>query len=447
MVSRRDFLVGSSATGLLLSTGMAACAPTHSLSEQDKHNGVKTGDPIGSGFSGGQLEYLNKKRQTLLKDPKEFLGYPGNMNIPPEGYFKWRDEVFSQEVGQRTNNNVGDPYRSRSVYNAHFLEAQTIDRFAARLGFSQSNAWGFISNSGTDSNMHGIYMGRTLLQQKTGTTPKIYYTKEAHYSIEIIRDLLAIEEVLIDTLDDGAMDTNDLAQKLADHKEAPALVLATVGTTFKGAIDHIDLIQAALRGYDAYVHLDAALFGGYLQASQFVEDLNVTGLQGKRYDSISISCHKFFGFPMVAGLFITSKKSFEEYRDYFSKVHNPAYISHVPGTITCSRDTLAPTLFHYFSTDESFKIQQQDAKQMLSNANYLHNEMTNHFPDLEAKLANDRSNTVHFKQVKESLKKKWSLATIETGDGELLTHVVVMPHASRSYLDRFLADLEASNRG
>jgi len=41
-------------------------------------------------------------------------------------------------------------------------------------------------------------------------------------------------------------------------------VIATIGTTFKGAIDQVDRIQEALKGYPSYLHLDAALFGGYL---------------------------------------------------------------------------------------------------------------------------------------------------------------------------------------
>jgi len=428
MVSRRRFLTTSSAAGMLAATSHASCGPSTPA--------------VDSG--GGGHEYLQRRTNFLRKDPKLFLGYPSNLNIPPENYFKWRDELFKSEVGKRNSNNVGDPFRRRSVHNAHYLEADIIDRFGARFGFDLQDIWGFITNSGTDSNMHGAYIGRTLLTQKAGITPKVYYTKETHYSIEIIRDLLAMQEVLVDTMPDGAMDTSDLADKLKQNNSAPALVLATIGTTFKGAIDNIDAIQEALRGYDAYVHLDAALFGGYLHATEFSKDLAATGPSGKRYDSISVSCHKFFGFPATAGIFVTNKSTFEQYREYFSKVHNPAYISHVPGTITCSRDTEKPALFHYFSTDEAFQIQAADAKAVLSDAAYLLKEMHNHFPHLDAKRANAKSNIVHFNRVSDDVKRKWSLATIETGAGESLTHVVVMPHATRHYLDEFLSDLEAA---
>ncbi len=86
------------------------------------------------------------------------------------------------------------------------------------------------------------------------------------------------------------------------------LLSTTVGTTFKGAVDNIDRIQEKLAGYAGYVHLDAALFGGYLPFTPHAaavsypsgKDANVG-----RYDSIAVSCHKFFGFPWPAGLTAT----------------------------------------------------------------------------------------------------------------------------------------------
>jgi histidine decarboxylase len=430
MLSRRQFLTRASATGAV----MATCRPDNLLA-QSELSAIHE-------FSGTSREYLLKRKKILKTDPKIFLGYPGNYNLPPEGYFKWRDELFKSEIGARGNNNAGDPYHNRSAYSSHFLEADTIDTFGARFGFDSQDTWGFISHSGTDSNMHGAYIGRTLLTQKTGIVPKVYYTSETHYSIEIIRDLLRMQEVLVDTTEDGAMDISDFKDKLKQNNDAPVLVLATIGTTFKGAIDDIDAIQEALRGTESYVHLDAALFGGYFQASEFAKDVAATGPSGKRYDSISVSCHKFFGLPMTAGIFVTNNSTFQEFREYFSLVHNPAYISHVPGTITTSRNTLSPALFHYFSTEEAFEIQKADSKSILENARYFHKEMQNHFPELEAKIANNKSNIVHFNRVSDEIKRKWVLATIETGAGESLTHVVVMPHATKHYLDMFLSDLD-----
>ncbi len=113
--------------------------------------------------------------------------------------------------------------------------------------------------------MHGMYMGRTLLKGRTGLLPKAYFTREAHYSVQILRDLLGLETVMVETLPDGGMDPDDLAAKLAENANAPALVVATVGTTFKGAIDNVDRdCKRSFADHASYLHVDAALFGGYL---------------------------------------------------------------------------------------------------------------------------------------------------------------------------------------
>jgi histidine decarboxylase len=41
-------------------------------------------------------------------------------------------------------------------------------------------------------------------------------------------------------------------------------LLNLMAVTFKGAIDQVDRIQEALNGHPSHMHLDAALFGGYL---------------------------------------------------------------------------------------------------------------------------------------------------------------------------------------
>ncbi len=443
MLSRRNFLVGSS---ILAASGTALCSPPAAV------------DPPASvaaqpaGVADAKAQSFLRSRGEWLKnhDPKIFLGYPANMNKPPAGFFKWREQLASVDVGRRNMNNVGDPFYSPGGFDTQFLEADVITRFGARYGFPADDIWGFISNSGTDSNAHGALVGRTLLKARTGVTPRVYYTKEAHYSIQIIRDLLAMQEVLIATDETGAMDIADLRVQLQANRDAPALILATIGTTLKGAVDDIDGINAALEGYESYIHLDAALFGGYLHATDYAADLHKLGKSGKRYDSIAVSCHKFFGYTGAAGIFVAGKKDFEEFRQLFASVHDPAYISHVPGTITCSRDAVKPAEFHYFCTAESLLQQERDARLVLDNARYLLDEMQSHFPEFNPVLADRRSNTVYFDNlVSRELKKKWTLATVKASEshGKSLAHVVVMPHAEKPVLDRFLSDLDEDRKG
>ncbi|WP_339389441.1 pyridoxal-dependent decarboxylase [Nitrosomonas sp. Nm33] len=392
-----------------------------------------------------------KGMQGLPQQKNMLLGYPINMATPPEEFFSWRKELFAVGLNQFGFNNVGSPYAHSHVpFNSHLFEKELINRFGAVYGFSSGNIWGFLTNSGTDSNMHGLYMGRTILKNQTGEIPKIYFTREAHYSIQILTDLLNLEWVIVGTDRDGSMDIDDLERQLKANPNHPALVVATIGTTFKGAIDSIDGIQAKLKGRTSYLHLDAALFGGYLPYTQFAADLlheipdQGTEKKVKRYDSIAVSCHKFFGFPSPAGLFITTRENFEIFLTQFGQIHDPEYILQIPGTITCSRDAVKPAEFYFFSSESAFIKHAADAESMLNNTTYLLKEMMTHYSYLQPVRANRQSNTIYFRKPSDSVVNRYSLAVMGVEiDRERVpyVHVVVMPHASKEILDQFLTDL------
>ncbi|WP_256207455.1 pyridoxal-dependent decarboxylase [Nitrosomonas marina] len=388
-----------------------------------------------------------KDLSALVRQRSTMLGYPINLNFPPAEFFKWRERLNTAGLDQFNFNNVGDPFKQGHFsFNTHDLEKDLIERFGAVYGFVQKQVWGFLSNSGTDSNMHGIYIGRTLMQNRTGILPKIYFTHEAHYSIQILCNLMSLDWVVVDTEADGNMDIGDLEQKLNANADYPALIIATVGTTFKGAIDSIDGIQSKLKGRDYYLHLDAALFGGYLPHTPFADELLHSRRtdQSPRYHSIAVSCHKFFGYPSPAGLFITSQDIFEEFEAQFAKIHDPQYILQVPGTITCSRDSVKPAEFHFFSSDSELSRQKSDARQMLDNAGYLHKEMLTHLKHLEPVRTGQRSPIVYFRKPSEEIVDRYTLAVMQSdrnNEATAYAHVVVMPHVSKKTLDRFLEDL------
>ena len=391
------------------------------------------------------------QRLVRIKGQKNrLLGYPVNMNTPADEFFQWRRQLCQAGINQFAFNNVGNPFKKSPIpYATHDFERDTIRAFGELFGFATEDTWGFLSNSGTDSNMHGMYLGRTLLKERTGVLPKAYFTRESHYSVQILRDLLGMEMVAVGTLADGGMDPHDLSQKLAQHANHPALVVATVGTTFKGAVDQLDQIKSRLQGVDSFLHLDAALFGGYLPYTRYASEVAFSSSDPTiktRYDSIAVSCHKFFGFPAPAGLFITTRKLYDEFNEAFSKIHNPEYIHQVPGTITCSRDAVKPAEFYFFTTPTALARQAKDAQEMLANTSFLMEQLTTRFPQLTPQRSNPMSNTIYFQDPGAKIVQKYSLATMNVNvDGKSTkhAHVIVMPHVSREVLTEFLGDLES----
>jgi histidine decarboxylase len=434
MISRRNFL-GYSIAGAIGT--VAGCRPNYVGQTSGQHQ-----------TSGDWSAFLEDKKD-LARHKDYFLGYPINMNTPPDTFFTWRQQLSGVGFGEFGFNNVGNPFGESTIpQNSHALERELILRFGKLYGFPSDDTWGFLSHSGTDSNMHGMYMGRTLLKGIHKTAPICYFTKEAHYSVQILGDLLGLETVFVDTLADASMDTEDLAQKLTENANNPALVVATIGTTFKGGIDQIDKINQVLKGRASYLHLDAALFGGYLPhtmgSSEVLHRLKGDS-SGKRFDSIAVSCHKFFGFPSPAGLFITTNSNFEKFNSFYSRIHDPEYIGHVPGTITCSRDAVKPAEFYYFSSRSAIEQQAKDAKTVLANTDYLLEEMRMHMRDLLPMRSNALSNTVYFKCPTKRIVEKYSLATMtlkRLGRKVQFAHVVIMPHVNKKVLGEFLTDLE-----
>jgi len=433
-LTRRRFLGYAAAAGMLTAAG--GCRPQT------------------QGMAESSLILTNSEkdwsaRQRLAASKSLLLGYPINMNTPSEAFFAWRRQLSEAGFGQFAFNNVGNPYKASPIpFNSHDFERELIKRFAQLYAFPENDVWGFLSHSGTDSNMHGMYMGRTLLQGRTGKSPKAYFTKEAHYSVQILRDLLGLEGIEVRTTAAAAMDPEDLQRQLFANRDHPALVVATIGTTFKGGIDPIDAIRQVLQNHPSFLHLDAALFGGYLPHTPYAQQVacQPTGHSDLRYDAIAVSCHKFFGFPSPAGLFITTASHFEEFNRYFSKIHNPEYIHHVPGTITCSRDAVKPAEFYYFSTPKALQTLADDAQAMLQTTDYLLLQLNLHFPKLQTMRANALSNTLYFRQPSDRIIQKYSLATMRLpvdGQSQDFAHAVMMPHVSRPVIDEFLSDLAA----
>ena len=119
-----------------------------------------------------------KTMQALPQQKNRLLGYPINMTTPPEEFFAWRKELFAVGLNQFAFNNVGNPFdQSHIAYNSHAFEKELINRFGVIYGFSPQNIWGFLTNSGTDSNMHGLYMGARFLKPHRRDAENLFHTR------------------------------------------------------------------------------------------------------------------------------------------------------------------------------------------------------------------------------------------------------------------------------
>jgi len=358
------------------------------------------------------------------------IGYPVCQYPNISGFGEWYAKTGLCDISV---NNVGNPFDDEQlVLNATLIEREVIETFAPFYGIPKGQEWGFVTNSGTDGNMHGIYFGAKKLQKETGMLPIVYISKEAHYSSARICDVQNLETRMIDYDKLGRMDPQSFKDNLDPSR--PALIVFAIGSTFMGATDDQVAIQKVLeevKPVGVYKHLDAALFGGYFP---FTEYKDIVNMKLQRYDSIAISGHKFFGVDEPCGIFLSRKEILEAQRTY--KV---AYLNNDMPLISCSRSALAPLKFYWIIKHVGFDKLVKEAASMLENTNYLQTKLDEigypawHMP---------YSNTVFFKRPAEWIKQKYSLANgyNEKYGGEL-AHIVVMQHVKPNIIDEFVADL------
>jgi len=358
------------------------------------------------------------------------IGYPVCQNSHIAGFGEWYTKTGLCDMA---TNNVGNPFdEEQLLLNTSSIEREVILEFAKFYDIPKGQEWGFVTNSGTDGNMHGMYFGAKKIQNETGMLPIVYVSKEAHYSSYRICDVQNLEIRLIDTDDFGRMDPESLRKNLDSSK--PALIVFAIGSTFMGATDDQAAIKKVLdevKPIAIYKHLDAALFGGYFPFTEFKD---IVSMEKQGYDSIAISGHKFLGIDEPCGLFLTRKEILTAQKSF--KV--PYLNSEMP-LISCSRSAVAPLKFYWILKHVGYDTFVKEAKEMLDNTEYLQQKLDEikypawHLP---------YSNTVFIKRPAEWIRQKYSLANgfIPKYGGEL-SHIVVMQHVKKNIIDEFVSDL------
>jgi histidine decarboxylase len=342
-----------------------------------------------------------------------FIGYPCNTA---------NDFTEMIDSFKYTINNVGDPFGTTLFRsNTHEEERYVLDFFAKLWGIPATNYWGYVTSSGTEGNLQGLYVGREVFPNA------IFYTSaESHYSIFKIARLLKLQLCIISTHENGEMNYDDFENKLQQNIEYPVLINANIGTTMKGAIDNTREIYRILQKYkkhhDYYLHMDGALMGFIIPFLE--QDISFM----RHANSVSISGHKFLGVPFPCGVFLMEQR-------FIQMIRNPVeYIGSNDCTISGSRNGHSVLMLKYIIDKKKDEFKNM-IHQCFENAEYLLNELDEKCPDLNA-WRNQNSITVVIKRPKNEMITKWQLATQDN-----ISHVIVLPHVTKEKLDAFIQDL------
>lgn len=367
---------------------------------------------------------------------KTYFGYPANQKSALHDFYEW---YLSSGMEVINLNNAGDPMTDEPwKMSSQQYEREVIEYFAPLYGYDLSNVWGIVTHSGTDGNNHGIYFGAKMLSNTTGLKPILYVSDEAHYSNMRLADLQNLEVRLIKSDEMGRMIPSELEKALDCSR--PVLMVYAMGSTFKGAIDDMDALNAVLDRHPeipaVYRHLDAALFGGYLP---FTEHSDMVNHAKQRFQSIAISGHKFFGIDGPSGLFFCTREVYDKQNSF-----NVPYLNNNMRMINCSRDAIQPLKFWWLIKKVGREGWSKQATAMMDCTKYLADQLEKiGWPH----WVNKYSNTVFFARPSQAIINKYILAGgYDERFGGNLNHVVVMQQVTREAIDHFIADLKKEPR-
>lgn len=375
---------------------------------------------------------LDEWTNTWKTNQQTYFGYPANQQSALKDFYEW---YVSTGMDRVNLNNAGDPMTDKPWnMSSCAFEREVIEFFTPLYGFDPSDVWGIVTHSGTDGNNHGIYFGANDLYNRTGQRPVVYVSDEAHYSNMRLCDLQHLEVKLIKSDAMGRMIPDSLEAALDITR--PALMVYAMGSTFKGAIDDMEALNAVLAKHPelpgVYRHVDAALFGGYLPFTRYQK---MVSSKDMHFESIAISGHKFFGIDSPSGLFLCTRRVYDNQQNF-----NVTYLNGNMRMINCSRDAVQPLKFWWLIQKVGYDQWAQQANQMMECTEYLQQQLEKiGWPCWR----NEYSNTVFFKRPSPEICSKYNLALgFDASFGGELAHVVVMQHVTKDKIDTFIHNLK-----
>ncbi|WP_260853461.1 pyridoxal-dependent decarboxylase [Kocuria palustris] len=223
---------------------------------------------------------------------------------------------------------------------ATLIERRVLAWTAERLGFRTRpaddgpEADGMFTPGGTTSTLQALMIARDEALERTrgagGSRPeraarlRILASAESHFSVRTAAHVLGLDDDAVVTVAcdaSGRMRPDALAAALAQLPRqglCAAAVVATAGTTDRGAIDPLEPIARICREHGAWLHVDAAYGGGLLTSATHRRRL--AGIE--QADSVTLDFHKMWFQPVACSTVIV-----RDARTLRHCTHHAAYLN------------------------------------------------------------------------------------------------------------------------
>jgi len=253
---------------------------------------------------GKSAEDLFSEIESLLNNSFNPV-HPGSLAHldPPPLIFS----ILGDLIAAGLNNNLLAYELSPSVT---LLEDSLCKWFAKKIGFNNFSG-GIAASGGTLSNLNALIAARNNAGLGTNPNSVLLVSEDAHSSfVKCIRvmGLDTTNLVRIKTDNQGRMEINDLRKSLdkctIENKKIFAIV-ATLGTTVRGAIDPIKEISEICKERNIWLHIDGSIGGIFAVTSIPIKGLNNIN----QANSITINPQKIIGITKTSSLLLVSNMS------------------------------------------------------------------------------------------------------------------------------------------
>ena len=202
--------------------------------------------------------------------------YVGQMLKPPHPLARL---AYALAMDINPNNHALDGGRASSA-----MEKEAVAKLARMVGFETH--LGHLTSGGTIANLEALWVSRELGEGRR----RVLASSEAHYTHSRMSAVLGMEFTAVGVDREGRMDTDALRAEL--QRGNVACVVATLGTTGRGALDPLEEIIPLAREAGVRVHVDAA-YGGYFKlVAEGAPDLEHVFACLGQADSVVIDPHK-----------------------------------------------------------------------------------------------------------------------------------------------------------
>ena len=215
--------------------------------------------------------------------------------------------ILGDLIAAGLNNNLLAYELSPSVT---LLEDSLCKWFAKKVGFNDSSG-GIAASGGTLSNLNALIAARHNAGLGSDPNSVFLVSEEAHSSFIKCTKIMGLDEsnlVKIKTDNKGCINIENLRKALdkcsIENKKIFAIV-ATLGTTVRGAVDPIKDISKICKENDIWLHVDGSIGGIFALTSLLKESLNNIN----EANSITINPQKIIGITKTSSLLLVSNMS------------------------------------------------------------------------------------------------------------------------------------------